>query len=237
MKKFYSISKYPGNTGKYFYSNFFQYYNIDAEYIPLGSDNFKQTFDEILSFASGISVSMPFKQEAIKFVDIKSLDVLKYDSCNTLTVKNNLITGNNCDLEGVKYFCNLIDQNFTVGILGNGCMGKMFFNYLDLNKKNIYSRSLYNWSKRHDESEVIINCTSLGTSSFESPLEFISDRVKLIFDLSLGKNDLQNMCFENNINYVNGIEFYKAQFAKQFELYTNISLDIEYFDYLLKNKI
>ena len=236
MKKFYSISKYPGNTGKYFYSNFFQYYNIEAEYIPLGSDNLKQTLGEILHIADGISISMPYKQEVIDYVDIKSKDVLTYDSCNTLTINNNLITGYNCDLEGVKHFCNLIDQNSSISILGNGCMGKMFYNYLNIDDKNIYSRSLNNWSDRHSNSDVIINCTSLGTSSSVSPLDFLSTKLKLVFDLSLNQNDLQQMCFENKIKYVNGFIFYKAQFIKQFELYTNISPDYEYFDYLFKNK-
>ena len=232
MKKFYSISKYSGKTGKYFYSSFFDLHKLEYIYIPLGSENFDDTFSQILSDASGISISMPFKQKVISYLDKADLDVLEYNSCNTLKIQNKQIFGYNCDLEGVMSVSKYLEPNLSISILGNGCMGKMFAKYLEINKPHIYSRSLNNWDLRHDSSDVIINCTSLGTSSKESPIDLIDQKTKIVIDLSLNDNILKKMCFENNIQYIEGIEFYKAQFMKQYYIYTKINPDPEYFDFI-----
>ena len=69
MKTFISLSNYPGSTGKYFYNKFFEYYNIDAVYIPKKSVNLKEDLEQaVLDKVSGISISMPFKQEIIWYI-------------------------------------------------------------------------------------------------------------------------------------------------------------------------
>jgi len=232
MKKFYSISQYPGKTGKYFYSSFFNFYQLDNIYIPLGSENLNDTFSEILNEASGISISMPFKQKVISYLNEKDQNVSEYNSCNTVKIDDKKLIGYNCDLEGVVSLSKYLEPNQSISILGNGCMGKMFAKYLTEYKPNIFSRSLNNWNLRHGNFDVIINCTSLGTSSTESPLDEISEKTKVIFDLSLKDNNLKKMCFEKTIQYIEGIEFYKAQFLKQFSIYTDIDPDSEYFDFI-----
>jgi shikimate 5-dehydrogenase len=236
MKKFYSISQYPGNTGKYFYSNFFKFYNFDAEYIPLGSSNVRQTLHETLPLASGISISMPFKQEVIELIDIKSNSVIEYNSCNTLKIQSNAIHGYNCDLNGVIELCKYFDANDEITILGNGCMANMFKKYINQDHITQYAKSLKNWDNRHKSANVIINCTSLGTSEKTSPLEFIPNKTKMIIDLSISDNNLKKLCYENNIIYFGGITFYKAQFLKQFEIYTDIIADADFFDYINTKK-
>ena len=233
MKKFYSISQYPGKTGKYFYSSFFNFHNLDNIYIPLGTDDFNDTFLEILPKASGISISMPFKQKVISYLNEVDKYASEHNSCNTVKIDNNKSYGYNCDLEGVISVSKHLEPNQSISILGNGCMGKMFLKYLADYKVNIFSRSLNNWDLRHDNYDVVINCTSLGTSTRESPIDLFQN-TKLVIDLSLNDNDLKKLCFENNIQYINGIEFYKAQFLKQYCIYTDISADPEYFDFIYR---
>lgn len=232
MKKFYSISQYPGKTGKYFYSSFFSYYNLDYSYTPLGSTNLKQTLDEILPSASGISISMPFKQEVLEYLDYKDETLLAHESCNTIKILNNKLYGYNCDFEGVCELAKIIKPHETISILGNGCMGKMFAKYLVNKNPAIFSRSLNNWYLRHNSFNVVINCTSLGTSSDESPLDHIASETKLVIDLALKDNTLKKLCLDKNITYIEGIEFYKAQFLKQFEIYTDIKPDSDFFDFI-----
>ena len=232
MKKFYSISQYPGKTGKYFYSSFFNLHKLDNIYIPLGSENFHHTFTEVLSEASGISISMPFKQKVISYLDEKDQNVSEHNSCNTVKIDNKNLIGYNCDLEGVVSLSKYLLPSHSISILGDGCMGKMFAKYLAEYKPNVFSRSLNNWHLRHDNFDVIINCTSLGTSSIESPLNEIPEKTKIVFDLSLRDNNLKKMCFEKTVQYIEGIEFYKAQFLRQYSIYTDINPDPEYFDFI-----
>lgn len=232
MKKFYSISQYPGKTGKYFYTKFFEYYNFDAIYSPLGTNNFFTTYKNLIeNGAHGISVSMPFKKEVIKYLNSFDDDVSKYNTCNTITINNFNCHGHNADLGGVIRVCELFDTLENISILGNGCMANMFAKYLLEYNISLYSNSLNNWNKRHSENKIIINCTALGTSDVSSPLDFIPKNTRLVIDLAIKDNNLKKLCIEKKIKYVSGIEFYKFQFLKQFKIYTDIIPDTEFFDF------
>lgn len=243
MKKYYSISEYPGNTGKYFYNTFFKKYSLNSTYIPLAATvkNFDKTFNTIVSDNStlGISISMPFKQKVINFLDIKDSEVLEYNSCNTIKIENKLSTGYNTDIEGIKYILKFLNFEQKINILGNGSIGKMFFSFLKHNKYqhiNLYSRNLGNWDQRHTDTDVIINCTALGTSIDSSPLEFLPKKVSLVIDLAIKPNSLMTQCFNSKINYVGGKEFYKHQFLKQFHIYTGIVINEQDYDEIAKLK-
>lgn len=166
---------------------------------------------------------MPFKKQIIDYLDIADQDVIDYQSCNTIVIKNKLLHGYNTDLEGIRDISKRLNYS-KVSILGNGSIGKMFYkllNNLGYDLK-IYSRSLNNWDQRHDDSFIVINCTALGTINNTSPLELINDNVKIIVDLSIKTGLLFDQAKEKGIYYISGQDFYKAQFMKQFFLYTGI---------------
>jgi shikimate dehydrogenase len=235
MKKFFSISQFPGNTGKYYYESFFEKNNIEASYTPVGTNNIKATFDKILiEQPSGISISMPYKQTVIKLVDNLDESVTKYNSCNTIKFSNNKSLGFNADFFGVIEVCKYIEIKNKISILGNGCMAKMFKDYLYEFDTSLYANSLNNWESRYNETDVVINCTALGTSEKTSPLDLFPKNTKLVIDLAVNDNNLKALCYKFNIKYISGIIFYKAQFLQQFYLYTDIKADPDYFDYLTK---
>ena len=237
MQKFFSISQYPGKTGQYFYHSFFDKYKIEANYNPVGTKDLNKTFKEItLLKPNGISISMPFKQEVIKLVNSLDKSVIDYNTCNTVKFYDEESKGFNADLYGVDEVCKHFDSHDSIAILGNGCMANMFKKYLNTDTVKMFANSLNNWDLRHNSSKVFINCTALGTSEKTSPLEFIPDKTKMIIDLSINDNNLKNLCCENNIIYFGGITFYNAQFLKQFEIYTDIIPDADYFDYLNTKK-
>jgi shikimate dehydrogenase len=226
MKRFISLSKHPSSNGKYFYTNFFKLYNIEAEYIPLPAtdENFSnQIRTAIDSGFSGISVSMPFKHQASLILDYSDLSVSNYNSCNTIVIKDKKLYGYNTDLEGVIQTCNKI-QSKSVAILGDGTMANMYSKYLSKRDItiNMYSRRLQNWDDRHDDNaEVVINCTGIGTADDESPLISLKN-TKLVIDLAIQKKKLYKQCLSNQVEYISGLEFYKHQFLKQFMLYTGV---------------
>jgi shikimate dehydrogenase len=232
LKHFGSISKSPGKIGEYYYSNYFKYYRIDANYKPFKADDIQEV-EKILGNTSfsGFNISMPFKKQVIEFLDVSSQDVHFYNSCNTIKIRNGEFFGFNTDIKGIsKFVSNVLATDYVI-ILGNGAMGKTFRKVLQAQGINnrIVSPSLKNWESRHENCDVLINCTPFGTSLDASPLRLINVN-KAIFDLAINGNKLYEMC--NSIKYVSGLEFYKEVFLEQFLIHTDISPNPEYFDYL-----
>ncbi len=226
MKKFISISKFPGNNGKNHYEKFFKYYDLNYTYTPISSTDIKFDLEKNINDGiSGISISMPFKTDVLSFLDFKDKKVLEFNTCNTILIKNNKLYGYNTDFYGLKYIYTLIKQYQTISILGNGSIANMFKNFLKSHNVTLFARSLGNWDKRHIDCDVYINCTALGTISSQSPLNFLP-KCKVVVDLSINyDNDLHAQCELANIKYISGKEFYKHQFFKQFKLYTDININ------------
>lgn len=228
MKKFFSISQYPGKTGQHYYTKFFKIHNLDYVYEPLGSNNLKSTLELVLKEnVSGISISMPFKKEILNYLDEQSELVSQYSCCNTVLIKNRKLIGYNTDWYGAKHVLSLIPKNSNIYILGDGMMGTMIYNMLD-QRATIISRKKNNWDLKDSINGTLINCTGLGTISFDSPFEKIPN-LDCVIDLSIKSNQLEEQCKSVNIKYVKGIDFYKYQFQKQFEIYTGIQPNLEYF--------
>ena len=231
MKKYYSLSQYPGTTGQYYYNWFFNEYNIDAYYSPIGCeiDEFNDRILYLLSLPEtmGISISMPYKQKSVNYCNNISDDVVTYGICNTIVKQDDLIVAYNCDLAGVRNISSQINKDSTISILGDGAIGKMFYQYLTLHKYHevtMYSRKHLNWEDRHNDADVIINCTALGTINTQSPLQFIPNSANMIIDLSMKEGKLAKQCFNSNKRYIGGIEFYCYQFLDQFNKYTNFNI-------------
>jgi len=229
MKTFYSISQYPGKTGFKFYNYFFNKYQMDARYVPVGCDpnNFTTTFNDLKSVASGISVSMPFKKEVLGYLDQASLEVENYNTCNTIDLQSKKVIGYNTDLHGVIASVSKIKYDDRIIILGNGSMGKMFYKYMKgigYNYIKLISRSLNNYDQRHNPCDVFINCTSFGTVNTESPLTTLHANTRLVIDCSIKKCSLFEQVRKQSIQYFSGLDFYKHQFKKQFLIYTGIDI-------------
>jgi len=236
MKKFISLSKFPGKTGQYFYTEFFKHYNIDATYEPLACTNIEQAITQAVdNGVSGISVSMPFKQSIIPYLNKKHPYVALYNSCNTITINKGQTHGYNADLAGVEYVCKYINKNDKITILGAGAIGSMFVKYLEeehYENLNVCARNLSTWNERYKSADIIINCTALGTSTEESPymLGQIPPNARLVIDLAIKDNEFKQQCQNYSIKYVSGREFYRSQFLKQFEIYTGIKPSEQVYD-------
>lgn len=236
MKKFISLSKFPGKTGQYFYTEFFKHYNIDATYEPLACTNIEQAITQAVdNGVSGISVSMPFKQSILPYLNKKHPYVGLYNSCNTITINKGQTHGYNADLAGVEYVCKYINKNDKITILGAGAIGSMFVKYLEeehYENLNVCARNLSTWNERYKSADIIINCTALGTSTEESPymLGQIPPNARLVIDLAIKDNEFKQQCQNYSIKYVSGREFYRSQFLKQFEIYTGIKPSEQVYD-------
>jgi len=240
MKKYISISQYPGRTGQYFYTEFFKHYNIDAVYEPRAATDLNRAMEQaVLDNVSGISVSMPYKKTVIEYLDKKDYLVDVYNSCNTINIEQGQLIGYNCDFAGVEYTVEEISQDMLTGItiLGSGAMATMFKDYLMDNNytPKTCARIDDTWDQRHDSTEVVINATGFGTVTDASPLDRLPNDIKLIIDLAIKPNQLQQQCLNDSIKYIGGAEFYKQQFLRQFEIYTGIVPDSLLYDKIKQN--
>lgn len=234
MKKYISLSEFPGRTGQYFYTRFFKHYGIDAVYEPRGTDNLAKSLHyAIEEQVSGISVSMPFKKQVLRFLNTTSSYVDIYNSCNTILVQDKQFIGYNTDIAGVEWACKQIGDVNRITILGSGAMASMFIKCLEADnygKINIAARALGSWPNKDLPTDVVINATALGTSSTDSPYTELPIGAKLIIDLAIKNNDLQKQCLDAGVKYLSGMEFYKQQFLAQFKIYTGINPDPNLFD-------
>lgn len=232
IKHFGSISVSPGKTGKYYYTKFFQHYNIDADYKPFKAND----MHEVLNYLSdkqysGFNISMPFKQQVLKHLNVRSQEVDFYNSCNTIKIVNDELKGFNTDIKGVLKIVSGIPKTEYVIVLGNGAMGKIFVKVLEEYGINysVISPSLNNWETRHKKCDVLINCTSLGTLLNISPVQSVNV-TRIVFDLAIKDNKLKEMC--KSVSYISGLSFYKEVFLEQFFIQTDIRPDPDYFDYI-----
>ena len=234
IQLFGSISASPGSTGTYYYAKFFKHYGINAEYTSLKANNLNEVQDYVANKSYlGFNISMPFKPQVIEYLNFISPEVNEYNSCNTIKIQKNGLHGFNTDIDGVLKIVSNVSQTDYVFVLGNVAMGKMFaktLKFKDIRFK-VISPSLNNWEMRHEKCDILINCTSLGTSNLNSPINSVNG-IHTVYDLTFNGINLQKIC--DSINYFSGILFYKEVFLKQFLIHTNIPPDAEYFDYLTK---
>ena len=134
MKKFISLSQYPGTTGQYFYTEFFKHYNIDATYEPRASSDVRRDIELAKQEnVNGISISMPFKTAVLPILDDKHAYVSLYNSCNTIKIDKNKTTGYNADIAGVEYVYKQIKNiNYTLDLIDNNIQNKKDINKNDM---------------------------------------------------------------------------------------------------------
>ena len=231
MKQFYSLSQYPGKTGETYYRKFFALKKLPCTYTALKCENISDSVTQLRkSNASGFSVSMPYKSTVIPLLDSVDELVNQFNSCNTVVNINGKYIGYNTDYYGAMHVLENISTSESINILGNGAMGNMFKQILG-DRATVYSRSLGNWNDIHNLTGNVINCTSLGTSTNNSPFKQLPE-ISHVIDLAIADNDLKNQCTVNHIKYTSGKEMYQYQFKKQFEIYTGIMLSqLELDDY------
>jgi shikimate 5-dehydrogenase len=232
LSTFLSIAKTPGATGSYYYNSFFQALNLDYKYEALQADTLEGVLNTLKApQVKGISVTMPFKRQVVRFLDESDASVNETGSCNTVKVLNGKWVGYNTDLAGVRWVVSNLPPSGRIQILGDGAMSLLFQKVLNLEGREftVYSRSLGNWENRHIGFEIVVNATALGTISPASPIE-LSDSVAYVVDLALNPGDLHSKCLSKGVPYISGLEFYKNVFLAQFFVYLDRPADPILFD-------
>lgn len=253
-KIFISMAVYPGNTGAFLHNSLFRIFKLNNVYLPLKVEKARQAEKILKNFNfEGCSLSMPYKEKLINFVDKVDNNAKKIGSINTILRKNSKLIGYNTDYYASKKILKKLklSKNYKILILGCGGVAKaILHSVIDLKFKNIFlsSRNKYKfnkinikkrimfleWKKRNKiKFDVIINTTPLGMFgkfSNKIPIKISKEFLpKLIYDLPVNHrgNLLYNFAKKNKIKYISGLESSYYQGIKQFEIYNNIKVSLK----------
>ena len=162
---------------KNFFSKKFKNENINYKYLNFDIQNISE-FKSVISDKkiSGLNVTIPYKEDVIKYIDEISSDAKSIGAVNTIKISNKKLTGHNTDHIGFTKSIEKIDEFKNIEsalILGSGGASKAIQFALDnMNiKYTIVSRSYFikciNYNqvskKIIKNHKLIINCTPLGT--------------------------------------------------------------------------
>lgn len=201
----------------------------------------------------GFSVSMPYKEEVVYYLDSWSNEVEAIGAVNTVINNNGHLRGFNTDYIAIKkYLSKFQELNPKILIMGGGGVAKAaIYSTLSIPSSEVFvaTRSINQklfekykfikqipWPRKFEEKfDIIINATSLGMNNFhdfkENELSLIKKKSLTVIDLPINfikKTALGNFCIKNSCEYISGLDLYSEQFKAQFYLYTkkNIKLSI-----------
>jgi shikimate dehydrogenase len=175
----------------------------------------------VRQFCKGASITMPYKREVGNYIDWNRSPT---SAINTVLNSGQLLIGFNCDYLGLNEVLKEHIADKHIVLLGTGAMAD---NVLELtDKKNVVQVGRSNWDQRNTPCDILINTTSIGMGTDESPVNDIN--AKLVVDCVIGKTKLIELAQQKGLNVITGADIYVAQFMYQFNLYTGItpSMDI-----------
>ena len=218
-KLFVSLAARPGKTGEQFYNTLFKHHNIDAEYVACECTDLAADMKLVREHCAGASITMPYKRQVEKYIDMSRSSGTPI---NTVVNKDKFLSGYNCDYLGLIDLLKERVKGQEVLILGRGAMADNF-KALCTESKTVSIVDRTNWERRHDKCDILINATSIGMGTKESPVDRIN--ANLVVDCVIGDTELIKQAHAAGRAYIEGSEIYVAQFKHQFKLYTEQDAD------------
>ena len=188
----------------------------------------------------GFSVTIPYKQSIIKYLDEVEGDALKIGAVNTIKVtEDNRLIGYNTDVHGFKNALEplLKKHHKNALILGTGGASKAIAYALET--LNIEYKFVSRNSSEHnltysnlrqqiiEEYTLIVNCSPVGThpnieESPNIPYEFITDK-HLLFDLIYNPSQTKFLQEgkKRGASIKNGLEMLELQAEKSWEIWNS----------------
>ena len=215
-KLFVSLAARPGKTGETFYNTLFAYHGIDAEYVACVCTVLEQDMKLVRVHCAGASITMPFKSQAKQFADLSTSPT---QTVNTIVNTDGVLTAHNCDYLGLLDVAGKDYKGLHVVILGDGAMSENARLLCKDATITQASRRSYTWQLRNTQCDVLINTTSVGMNSADSPVDYIN--ANTVIDCVIGDTELLRKANPIGAKTISGAEIYIAQFTHQFKYYTN----------------
>lgn len=247
-----SISSSPGSFGETVHNRAYSYHKLNYLYKAIKAVDLKRTIDSVRDLSiKGCSVSMPFKEKVIKYLDKMEPLAKKTGAVNTILNKNNKLIGYNTDVFGAfkALSCLRLKSTDSVLILGAGgvsraiivALKKMKIHKITISNRNIKKSSklaksfnckVISWETRnYIKNNVLVNATSVGMSNNEGiPLNIKSIiNFDKIMDVVVRNKDTSIIKEAKKLNIINvsGITMTFYQAAEQYKIYTGLEAPIK----------
>jgi 3-dehydroquinate dehydratase / shikimate dehydrogenase len=218
--------------------------NVNGVYLALHAKTLKDLLACVRDIPiHGVSITMPYKEAILKFLDNTDSHTTKIGACNTVVrAQDGKLYGFNTDTSGV---VRPLEQRLTIEsakvlVLGAGGAARAAVYGLKERGAEVYilNRSLgpaqklarsarARMMKRADlkkfSFDVIINATPVGMgNSWESPLHENEINARYVFDMIYEppETKLMKMARDRGAQLIPGIEMFVHQAARQFEIWT-----------------
>ena len=251
---FISISSNPGLFGETVHNAGYNYQKLNYFYKAIRVVNLNKTIEAIkLLNIKGCSVSMPFKEEIIKYLDYLDKDAKIVGAVNTVINKNNTLKGYNTDIFGAYKALQAININCkdSILILGAGGVARaiiialqkqkisdIFVTNRNLKKaeelSKLFNCKFVSWEKRNNfKSSVLINTTPIGMKNhdYSTPIDVKSIKnFDKVMDVVVKKNmtSLIKIAKKMKIPFVTGLYMTFFQAANQYKIYTGIDAPLHH---------
>lgn len=246
MKKFALLgSSLSHSYSKIIHEKFYKKYNIDAQYelINTKSEELESLVGKLKTGEyNGFNVTIPFKEEILKYVDVVSPGINDTGVCNTLICINNKIYAYNSDICGFDYLLNFYKIHCEEAyILGTGATSKTVRNIFD--KKQIKYKVIgrnnkvlnYEYINKNINNELIVNTTPIGMypNIEESILtKEVASKASCIIDLIY--NPAKTKLMSYNTSSFNGLTMLVYQAAISFEVWTKVKVELDFIEEIIK---
>jgi shikimate dehydrogenase len=244
-----SLAGRPSNIGTRFHNYLYEELGLNFAYKAFTTRDIEGAIGGVRALGiRGCSVSMPFKEAVIPLVEEMTASASAIDSVNTIVNDDGRLTAYNTDYEAVTELIgrHALDRDAPVLLRGSGGMAKAVVaafrdsGYCDLTvlARNASAGSAlaekygYRWVQ-HDPppaDAIIVNVTPLGMNGPEArALAFPPSHIeaaRAVFDVvaSPSETPLISAARAAGRPVITGAEVIALQAARQFELYTGVSI-------------
>ncbi|MCF8044683.1 MAG: shikimate dehydrogenase [Desulfarculaceae bacterium] len=229
----------------------FAEYGINAAYLAFEPENMKSGIAAVRSFGiKGVSVTIPFKEEVIQYLDETDDEALRIGAVNTVVYRSGILKGYNTDCFGaVAPLRDFGIEGKRIGIIGAGGAARAagFGMIRESGKVTVINRSVEKGEKLATalscpflkleeigsrKFDILINTTPSGMfpDTEESPVpDHVLKPGMVVMDMVYNPVEtlLLRQAGQRGCHAISGIEMFICQGAKQFELWTGISPSID----------
>ena len=213
-----SFSSNPGNNGCIFFNSEFKELNMNAIYKSFYSDDIKKSIEAVKSLdIKGFALSMPFKIEALDYVDEVEDSARKIGSINTVVNEDGYLKGYNTDWVGVKKYFEL--RRFdSIYIIGNGGFSKSVQYTCDVMNIKFSIITRKNWRLIEElDDKILFNATPVHVESNREMYNWAPD--------GSGCSISGNLVVDGRPHTDTGREIALFQAKEQFKIYTGVEID------------
>lgn len=242
-----SLAARPSNIGTRFHNYLYNELDLDYLYKAFTTTDLAAAIGGVKALGiRGCSVSMPFKEECIQYLDVMHPSASAIASVNTIVNENGELHAYNTDYQAVVNLLqeNAVDTGLSYAVAGSGGMAKAvvaalhdsgFANGTVIARNAAAGRALAeqygaSWAQSlTTPAQLLVNATPIGMEggpeSTSRPFtENAIDAAEVVFDVVAKPSNtpLVLAALQRSKVVITGAEVIALQAAEQFDLYTGV---------------